>query len=208
MTKRGDLLLLFIKLKHKTALEYVLFMKAIRSTFMMKYFVKEWQIHCCSWRESWTTSAFDDFQQPENRWQVGFISETHIDDGFCQPCSSLVQSWFDPNHILLKQTRYHLVHVFDENRHLGLREPLATTLLVVCDPSFLFHLSRHQESIKANTNCSWWSRESSARSIRAVLTSLPTVLPLIISLWASCLACCSFLKPSSMLAVIVICILF
>ena len=30
----------------KTALEYVLFMKAIRSTLKMKNFVKEWKIHC------------------------------------------------------------------------------------------------------------------------------------------------------------------
>ena len=43
MTERFDLLLLFIQLKHKTALEYVLFMKAIRSTLMMKYFVEEWR---------------------------------------------------------------------------------------------------------------------------------------------------------------------
>ena len=48
MTERCDLLLLFIQLKHKTALEYVLLMKAIRSTLMMKYFVKEWKIHGCS----------------------------------------------------------------------------------------------------------------------------------------------------------------
>ena len=39
---------LLIQLKHKTALEYVLLMKAIRSTLMMKYFVKEWKIFCCS----------------------------------------------------------------------------------------------------------------------------------------------------------------
>ena len=32
----------------KTALEYVLFMKAIRSTLKMKNFVKEWKIHCRS----------------------------------------------------------------------------------------------------------------------------------------------------------------
>ena len=57
MTERCDLLLLFIQLKHKTALEYVLLMKAIRSTSMMKYFVKEWKIHCCSWRESWTNDG-------------------------------------------------------------------------------------------------------------------------------------------------------
>ena len=40
MTERIDLLLLLIRLKCKTALENVLFMKAIRSTLMMKYFVK------------------------------------------------------------------------------------------------------------------------------------------------------------------------
>ena len=57
MTERGDLLLLFIQLKHNTALEYVLFMTAIRSTLMMKYFVKEWKIHCCSWRESCTNDG-------------------------------------------------------------------------------------------------------------------------------------------------------
>ena len=48
MTERSDLLLLLIQLKHKTTLEYFLFMTAIRSTLMMKYFVKEWKIHCCS----------------------------------------------------------------------------------------------------------------------------------------------------------------
>ena len=40
-TERGDLLLLFIRLKHRTALEYVLLMKAKRSTLEMKYFVRE-----------------------------------------------------------------------------------------------------------------------------------------------------------------------
>ena len=43
MTERGDLLQLFKQLKHQTALEYVLLMKAIRSTLMMKYVVKEWK---------------------------------------------------------------------------------------------------------------------------------------------------------------------
>ena len=43
MKERCDLLLLFIRLMRKTALEYVLLMKAIRSTLMMKYFVKEWE---------------------------------------------------------------------------------------------------------------------------------------------------------------------
>ena len=43
MTERSDLLLLLILLKHKTTLEYFLFMTAIRSTLMMKYFVKEWK---------------------------------------------------------------------------------------------------------------------------------------------------------------------
>ena len=38
MKERGDLLLLFIQLQHKTTLKYV--MKPIRSTLMMKYFVK------------------------------------------------------------------------------------------------------------------------------------------------------------------------
>ena len=41
MTERSDLLLLFIRLKYKTALEYVLLMKAKRSTLEMKYFVRE-----------------------------------------------------------------------------------------------------------------------------------------------------------------------
>ena len=44
MIEQGDLLL--TQLKHKTALEYVLLMKAIRSTLMMKYFVKEWKNYC------------------------------------------------------------------------------------------------------------------------------------------------------------------
>ena len=38
MTERGDLLLFVIQLQHKTTLKYV--MKPIRSTLMMKYFVK------------------------------------------------------------------------------------------------------------------------------------------------------------------------
>ena len=41
VTERDDLLLLFIQLKHKTALEYVLFMKAKHSTLEIKRFVKE-----------------------------------------------------------------------------------------------------------------------------------------------------------------------
>ena len=41
MKERSDLLPLLIQLKRKTALEYVLLMKPIRSTLMMKYFVKE-----------------------------------------------------------------------------------------------------------------------------------------------------------------------
>ena len=40
MTEQGDLLL--IQLKFKTALKYVLLMKAIRST-LIKYFGKEWK---------------------------------------------------------------------------------------------------------------------------------------------------------------------
>ena len=43
MKERCDLLLLLIRLMRKTALEYVLLMKAIRSTLKMKYFVKEWE---------------------------------------------------------------------------------------------------------------------------------------------------------------------
>ena len=46
MTERGDLVLLTIRLIRKTPLEYVLLMKAIRSTLKMKYFIKEWKIHC------------------------------------------------------------------------------------------------------------------------------------------------------------------
>ena len=42
-TERRDLLLLLIRLMRKTALEYVLLMKAICSTLMMKYFVKKWK---------------------------------------------------------------------------------------------------------------------------------------------------------------------
>ena len=42
MKERCDLLLLLIRLMRKTALEYVLLMKVIRSTLQMKYFVKEW----------------------------------------------------------------------------------------------------------------------------------------------------------------------
>ena len=72
-TERGDLLLLFIQLKHKTALEYVLFMTAIRSTLMMKYFVKEWKnpllfmtrtMNQWWWtRQTWT-SEFQDYHIP------------------------------------------------------------------------------------------------------------------------------------------------
>ena len=43
-TERCDLLLLFIRLKCRTALEHVLLMKATRSTLMVKYFAKEWKI--------------------------------------------------------------------------------------------------------------------------------------------------------------------
>ena len=43
MIEQDDLLLLLIRLMRKTALEYVLLMKAIRSTLKMKYFVKEWK---------------------------------------------------------------------------------------------------------------------------------------------------------------------
>ena len=43
MKKRSDLLLLLIRLMRKTALEYVLLMKATRSTLKMKNFVKEWK---------------------------------------------------------------------------------------------------------------------------------------------------------------------
>ena len=42
MKERVDLLLLLIRLTRKTALEYLLLVKAIRSTLKMEYFVKEW----------------------------------------------------------------------------------------------------------------------------------------------------------------------
>ena len=112
-----------------------------------------------------------------------------------------VPGWFSL--VWLKQIRHHLVHVFDENRHLGLSEPLATTLLVVCDPSFLCHLSRHQESIKANTNCSWWSLESSARSISKgridIIANRAATHYLTLSKFSE-----TFLKLFSMLVVVVI----
>ena len=57
MIDQGDLLLLLIRLKRKTVLEYVLVMKVIRPTLTMKYFVKEWEIHCWSGRESWTNDG-------------------------------------------------------------------------------------------------------------------------------------------------------
>ena len=73
MKERWDLVLLLIRLKHKTALEYVLLMKAIRSTLTMKYFVKEWKnpllimtrimIHWWWTRQTWT-SEFQDNHIP------------------------------------------------------------------------------------------------------------------------------------------------
>ena len=41
MKERGDMLLLLIRLMRKTALEYVLLMKAIRSMLKMKHFEKK-----------------------------------------------------------------------------------------------------------------------------------------------------------------------
>ena len=43
MKERSELLILLKRLMRKTALEYVLLMKAIRSTLKMKYFVKDWK---------------------------------------------------------------------------------------------------------------------------------------------------------------------
>ena len=73
MKERGDLLLLLIRQKCKTALEYVLLMKAIRSTLTMKYFVKEWKnpllimtrvMNQWWWtRQTWT-SEFQDYHIP------------------------------------------------------------------------------------------------------------------------------------------------
>ena len=71
--ERSDLLLLLIRLMRKTALEYVVFMKAIRSTLKMKNFVKEWQnpllimtriMNQWWWtRQTWT-SEFQDYHIP------------------------------------------------------------------------------------------------------------------------------------------------
>ena len=55
--ERSDLFLLWIRLMRKTAVEHVLLMKAIRSTLKMNNFVKEWKIHCWSWRESWVNDV-------------------------------------------------------------------------------------------------------------------------------------------------------
>ena len=73
MTERGDLLLRFIQLMHKTALEYVLLMQAIRSMLMMKYFVIERKdpllimtriMNQWWWtRQTWT-SEFQDYHIP------------------------------------------------------------------------------------------------------------------------------------------------
>ena len=69
MTEQGDLLL--IQLQHKTILKYV--MKAIRSTLMMKYFVKEWKnpllfmtkiMNRWWWTRHTSTSEFQDYLIP------------------------------------------------------------------------------------------------------------------------------------------------
>ena len=73
MEERCDLLLLLIRLKRKTALEYVLLMTALRSTLTMKYFVKEWKnpllimtriMNLWWWTRPTWTSQFQDYHIP------------------------------------------------------------------------------------------------------------------------------------------------
>ena len=82
---------------------------------------------------------FDDVQQPDHRRQLGFTAEPQTDHSFGWPCS-LFRPCLLPINRILKLIRYHSVQVLDEIRHLRLRESLITTLFVVCDPSFKFHV--------------------------------------------------------------------
>ena len=66
MTERGDLLLFVIQLQHKTTLKYV--MKPIRSTLMMKYFVKKMEksiaVHDENHEPMMVNEADMDFRSP------------------------------------------------------------------------------------------------------------------------------------------------